>query len=189
MGGAHPPAGDALVDATTGRRMSWAGLEERVSRLSRTASVGPGGEGLGLRQGDRVAILAKNRIEVQELYFAAARAGLVDDAAQLAARARRARSYPGVRRPEGADHVTAQLRGHSSKELQTRGVDLPHWLELVAEKDGASSYEDLLAASSARRPPWSAKVGDDDPFFILYTGGTTGTSKGALHSHNSAFSA
>ena len=44
----------------------------------------------------------------------------------------------------------------------------------------------MAAASDDEAECDSATVGDDDPFFILYTGGTTGASKGALHTHRSA---
>ncbi len=174
------PDRDALVDATTGRRMSWARLDERVCRLA-NGLRGAGGAGLGLQQGDRVAILAKNRIEIQELYFAAARAGLIamplnwrlgpDELSRVLASA-----TPRV-------VISSNEFADTAKELQAR-IDLEHWLELAEE--GESSYEDLLASSSPEEPQWSTRVGDDDPFFILYTGGTSGKSKGAIHSHKSA---
>ena len=46
-----------------------------------------------------------------------------------------------------------------------------------------SGYERLLADQPADEPVRGAA--DDDPFFILCTGGTTGVPKGALHTHRS----
>ncbi|WP_219413517.1 AMP-binding protein [Pseudonocardia nigra] len=173
------PDRDAIVDAPSGRRISWRALDERVRRLA-NGLRGSGDGGLGLQQGDRVAILAKNSIEYQELYFAAGRAGLI---------AQPLNWRLGV--PELGRIVTdaaprAVLASDewldTAKQLQA-AVDVPHWLQYGTGGDG--SYEDLLARSSAAEPEWSSHVGDDDPFFILYTGGTTGESKGALHSHRS----
>ena len=174
------PERDAIVDAPTGRRMNWRTLDERVCRLA-NGLRGTGDGGLGLAQGDRVAILAKNAIEYQELYYAAGRAGLV--AQPLNWRL----STPELARivtdaaPKAL--VTSDEWLDTAKELQA-AVDVPHWLQYGEGGDG--SYEDLLARSSPDEPEWTSHVGDDDPFFILYTGGTTGESKGALHSHRSA---
>ena len=49
------------------------------------------------------------------------------------------------------------------------------------------SFERLIEKSNDSEPINSDLIGDDDPFFILYTGGTTGESKGALHSHKSVW--
>ena len=49
-------------------------------------------------------------------------------------------------------------------------------------------YEQLIAsAANDAEPTSSADVTGDDPVLILYTGGTTGESKGALHSHHSLY--
>ncbi|OLS99558.1 AMP-dependent synthetase [Pseudonocardia sp. CNS-004] len=174
------PERDAIVDVPTGRRMNWRTLDERVRRLA-NGFRGTGDGGLGLAQGDRVAILAKNAIEYQELYYAAGRAGLVAQplnwrlgTAELA----RIVTDAAPKALLASDEWLA-----TAKELQA-AVDVPHWLQYGDGGDG--SYEDLIARSSPDEPEWSSRVGDDDPFFILYTGGTTGESKGALHSHKSA---
>ena len=169
------PKNQAIYDVPNDRRISFAELDERVRRLAN------GLRGLGLDRGDRVAVLTKNSVEFQELFFAVGRAGLVLQPlnwrlATPALLGLIADAAPKV-------IITAHEFSATTEDLQ-RGADVGTWLEFGAGGDG--SYEDLLAGSSAEEPLWTPDIGNDDPFFILYTGGTTGESKGALHSHTSA---
>jgi acyl-CoA synthetase (AMP-forming)/AMP-acid ligase II len=173
------PGRDAIVDTPSGRRMDWRTLDERVRRLA-NGLRGSGDGGLGLERGDRVAILAKNSIEYQELYYAAGRAGLVAQPLNWRLGAPELARIVTDAAPRAV--ITSDEWLDTAKQLQS-SVDVPHWLQFGGGGDG--TYEDLLARSSDDEPEWSSSVGDDDPFFILYTGGTTGESKGALHSHKS----
>ncbi len=171
------PGREALIDVHSGRRMTFGQLDERVRRLG-NALV----DALGLSRGDRVAILSRNCIEYMEIYYACARVGLI--AQPLNWRL-------------GIEELARILRDGAPRAVLTSGeyleqaatlrlrVEVPHWLSFGDGGDG--SYEALVSAASAREPAGSGEVGGDDPVLILYTGGTTGESKGALHSHRSLF--
>jgi len=176
------PRADAVVDATTERRTSFAELDERVRRLANGLRA-EGERGLGLQQGDRVAVLTKNCTEQVELYFAAGRAGLV--AAPLNWRLGAAELEKIVRDADPTVLLVSDEFAGLAEQLAGAG-DVRDVLQFGPGSDG--SYEDLVDRASADEPVWSRAVGDDDPWFMLYTGGTTGESKGALHSHRSALS-
>ncbi|MEE8601515.1 AMP-binding protein [Euzebya tangerina] len=173
------PHAEAIIDVPNERRITFRDLDEQVRRLANGLR-----DELGLDAGDRVAILAKNSIEYQTLYFAAGRAGLVTQPLNWRLGTAELARIVG----DGEPRVVIV-----AGELVTQGADLhdqvrvEHWLQFGPGGDG--SYEALLERASDDEPPWSAQVGDDDPLFILYTGGTTGQSKGALHSHRSAYMA
>jgi acyl-CoA synthetase (AMP-forming)/AMP-acid ligase II len=173
------PGGDAIIDVKDGRRLGFAALDERSNRLAHGLR-----DGLGLARGDRVAILSRNAAEVLETFFACAKAGLV--AQPLNWRL----APPELARilGDGDPRVLVASRGFADDvaELQRRH-DLEHWLDFAPGEP--SPYEDLLAANDAERPRWADEVGGGDDFFILYTGGTTGVSKGVLHTHDSTLAA
>ncbi|WP_458413490.1 AMP-binding protein [Schinkia sp. CFF1] len=135
-------------------------------------------DNLGLQKGDRVAVLSKNSIEFIENYFACARTGLIIQPLNWRL------STPELTRilSDGKPSVFVNSIEFSevAKELQ-RELDINHWLKYGDHSD--STYEDLISAALDDEPHLSAQVGDDDPMLILYTGGTTGESKGALHTH------
>jgi acyl-CoA synthetase (AMP-forming)/AMP-acid ligase II len=62
----------AVVDVATGVRLTYHQLNERAAACARTWQ-----ESLGLKQGDRVALLAGNRVEFLDAFFAAAKSGIV----------------------------------------------------------------------------------------------------------------
>ena len=173
------PGGDACVDPVIGRRVTHAALQDRAARLATALRTD-----LGLAPGDRIAILARNCAEYLEVFFAAARAGVIavplnwrlsapELVRVLEDAGPKALVYAGA-----FDAVVANLQG---------AYDADHWIRFRPGEP--SPYEDLLAASDPAQSTTLGAFGDDDPFFILYTGGTTGRSKGVLHSHRSAWTA
>ena len=171
------PAREALIDVPNNRRMSYGELDERVRRLGNGLATQ-----LGLGKGERVAVLARNCIEYMEVYFACARIGLVVQPLNW--------RLGGPELTKIAAGGKPRLLVHSDEYAEVAAtlaaeVGIPRCLGFGAGSDG--SYDALLAAASAEEPPQSATVGGDDPVLILYTGGTTGESKGALHTHRSLF--
>jgi acyl-CoA synthetase (AMP-forming)/AMP-acid ligase II len=168
------PRRTALIDIPHQRRIDWASLDTRVRGLAH------GLRALGLRSGDRVAVLSRNSIEYQELYFAVGRAGLVLLPLNWRLSTEALRTL--VADAEPAVLVASAEFQHVAQELG-RTVDRVRLLTYGPTEE--SGYEDLIASAPDSEPPWCEQVQETDPWFILYTGGTTGMAKGVVHSHRS----
>jgi acetyl-CoA synthetase len=136
--------------------------------------------GLGARPLDRIAILLPQSLEAALAHIAAYKMGAValplstlfgSDA--LAYRLRRA----------GVTVVVTNAAG--AERIQPLRADLPD-LALVISADGpapgAELLADLLARGSERFDP--AATGPGDPALMIFTSGTTGPPKPALHGHS-----
>ena len=171
------PGREALIDVPNDRRMTFGTLDERIRRLANGFC-----DGLSLKKGDRVAILSKNCIQYMEVFFACARCGLI--AQPLNWRL----ADPEMARilEDGEPRVLISSEEYAKlAESLASSTGIPKTLVFTASAD--CQYEQLIGASSEAEPASSAEVTGDDPVLILYTGGTTGESKGALHSHHTLY--
>ena len=171
------PDKEALIDIPNNRRITFGELDERIRRLANGLCAE-----LDLNKGDRVAILSKNCIQYMEIFYACARSGLI--AQPLNWR---------LNEPEMArilsDGEPSVLIGSEEYDEQTHrlGADQNIPSALVFSADPSCRYEQLIANARDSEPANAADISGDDPVRILYTGGTTGESKGALHSHHSLY--
>ncbi len=171
------PGRPAIVDVPNDVRLSFGQLDERVRRLA-NALTGT----CGAAPGDRIAVLSRNRSQYFEVYLACARAGLI--AQPLNWRL----GVPELVRilADGEPRVLLAETDFAGELAAINAeLDIPHTLQMGGGPD--DDYERLLAGSSAAEPAGSSTHGGHDPVLILYTGGTTGESKGALHSHHSLY--
>jgi fatty-acyl-CoA synthase len=137
--------------------------EELNERTNRAASVLAS---LGVSHGDRVAVLADNRPEYVEVFFACAKLGAV--------------IVPVSWRLADSE-IQWQLDDSAPKVL----ITAPTWRRDSQNLEFESSYEDALAGAPPGEPDDLA--GFEDPLMILYTSGTTGRPKGAVLSHGNFF--
>jgi acyl-CoA synthetase (AMP-forming)/AMP-acid ligase II len=165
---ARNPDGEAVICGD--ERMTWREVAEK------SAQIAAGFKEIGLKPGDRLALLLGNRIEFVLALYGAAHLGLVS--VLLSTR---------LQKPEIAYMLTdcgATMLIHED-ELADRlpdPVDLPDLLHRVSigPTAGALAFADLVATETSHTP---TIVGEEDTAMILYTSGTTGKPKGAMLAH------
>ena len=169
------PDAPALVVVDPPLRLAYRELDERAVRCALVWRA------LGLAPGDRVAILAHNRVEYLDAFFAAGKTGTIlvplgtrltafELAPILADSGARAVFYDGA----FAETVGA---------LRAAAAAVERWIALDAPQTPADpGYAALAAAADPAgfRPTRSAP---EDVYCLLYTSGTTGRPKGVMIPH------
>ncbi len=164
----------ALVDGE--RRFTW---NEFVDRIARQAGLF---HSLGMKRGDRIAILANNNSTFIETYFGPVWAGGM---------------ISSLNTRHSVSEITACLNDSGAKillignshvsmlpEIRQGARDLRHVLLIDEEgplPEGTQSYEEMMASAE---PVEDAMCGGDDVACLYYTGGTTGQPKAVMLTHN-----
>jgi fatty-acyl-CoA synthase len=175
------PTATALIDADTGQVTSYAELDDGVRATAAALHE------LGVRRGDRIALIMENSPEFVHVLFGAANLGavvvpvnfrlaapeiaylLTDSGAMTLAVSDRFASL--------ASAALAACSGrHGVRQVITETVDgglagLP-----------TATVGSLIAGTVERRGP-DPVIGGDDVSVIMYTSGTTGSPKGAMLTH------
>ena len=167
----------AVYDQPNDRRITFAELDALVNRMAN------GLLSLGLVKGDRVSILSQNSIEFLALFFACGKTGLV--AHTINWRLADTEIINIIANGEPRALIAQGQFKATTDHLKQADTSIEHWLEYGPDSD--DSLNALLDGAPATHPEGCEDVGGEDPLFILYTGGTTGESKGALHNHRSAY--
>lgn len=157
------------------RRLTFRQWNDRACRLANALLA------LGLAKGDRVAVLAYNRLEWAEIYVAVAKAGLVAVPVNFRLTAREALF---ICRDCGVSAVIAEaaLAGVAEDMRGDLDLDASRYLLIGGEAGpGWSSYEAAIEGGAASEPEVS--VTPEDTWCLMYTSGTTGNPKGAIRSH------
>lgn len=161
------------------RALTYHDLGEQVNRLANALL------GLGLTRGDRVALLMWNCPEYVICDFAVATAGLVK--VPLNPLLTRDEVAFRIQDSEASAIICDESFSGMVVELVAECPSLKHRICIVEGKRGApeslTAFDRLVAQGSSRDP--GVLVLYEDLIGIMYTGGTTGKSKGVMHTHKS----
>ncbi|MFI7285158.1 AMP-binding protein [Streptomyces anulatus] len=154
---------------------------------------------LGVRKGDFVAVQLPNRWEMVPLIFASIQVGAVIipispicTEEELRHRLGLTEARVCITLPTWSGTPLAEIATRLKGELPT----LEHVLVVDGPlPEGALPFHDHFVAEEREEREGAAArldglaLGPDDPFVVLFTSGTTGLSKGVLHSQNTVHSA
>jgi len=166
------PDRDAIV--FEGKRITYSQLSQRANKLANALSK------LGIKQGDRLAMLQVNCPECLETYFAVARLGAIYVPLNFRAKEEEL-SYM-------CNHAEAKVLFAGKRYLDlVRSIlpNLPSVKTCISIDDKVADmqlYSELV--NSAPDDEIVADIGDEDVTILMYTAGTTGRPKGVPLRHS-----
>jgi fatty-acyl-CoA synthase len=165
----------ALVDVATGLRLTYRQLDDRAASCARSWL-----DVLGLEPGDRVALLSGNRVEFIDVFFAAAKSGIVLVPLNT-------RLTPAELGYILADCEPRALLYDDEHRDVARGlserIHLDHWIALDSPAADGHLQHGALLERLAPGPFVRRRPDPESPCCLLYTSGTTGKPKGVIVPH------
>lgn len=159
------------------RQCTYMELQQRVYRLANSLIKH------GLKEGDRVAVLAENCFEYLEIYLGVAKAGGV--MAPLNYRLT----------PNDISHLIRYLEAKflilgfnyldMINSIKDEIIGVKYFITVEGSGDGMIHYDQFLDESLPVDP--KIQRGMDDLFCIIFTGGTTGRPKGAMLTYRNLY--
>ena len=162
--------------AFEGKRFSYAQLRERVNRLADSLSR------LGLKKGERAAIIEVNCNQFVEACFATVRLGAIF--APLNFRIREEELKYLVNKAEPKILFLGSRYVNMVNSIKTQLPSVAHFIIIGGKDAGRQDYEGLIASGSAEEKTF-AEVKDEDIAVLMFTAGTTGFPKGVPQDSNS----
>ncbi len=182
------PGKDAII--FQGRNITYRQLGDDVARMASALA------GMGLKKGDRMAIMLPNCPQYITAYFAILKTGgIVVNVSPMYVE----RELEHQLKDAGATMILA-LRDFAPRiqavkdKIPLRTVILtdlnePGGVQTGSAKgEGFFNYAGVLASGKRLPPPPAGEVKFDDVALLQYTGGTTGVSKGAMLTHRNLVS-
>lgn len=170
------PEQEALIFGDT--RYTYRQFNERANCLAN------GLMRLGLKKGDKIAVLFVNNIELCECYYGITKMGGVVVPLNFRLAAKEYQYEIDYADCKATIFGEMHLEVISSIRPQLPKVE--HYICAI-EKDieGIIKYEEVMQKGSPKEP--DVPISGEDDAFIIYTAGTTGTPKGAVRTHQNQF--
>ncbi len=155
------------------KKITYSELNKKVNSLSNSIID------MGLKKGDRIALLLHNCQEFIELYFACAKSGTVVVPINNLLKQKELTQIFKYIRPRALffDPDFRQLVRQSMPNEKS----IEFAIELSSESSDFIHYDDLVAKGSVSEPDFTSKGEDLGSIFL--TSGTTGRPKGAMRTH------
>lgn len=159
-------------------RLTWEDFNHRVNRLANALF------GMGIRKGDKIAVILPNCLELLEIYWAVAKIGAV-----VVPLSPLLRGQGLITLLRDSDAVMVITNSSFIEILNPIKRKLPavaanrYILTDVSSMTGYRDYQTLVSAAGGIEPG-GIEVTGSDLYNIMYSSGTTGLPKGIMHTHH-----